>query len=114
MDDSLPYSRAFGSRNDEHVYGYVEGGLKMKTINLIVGFLVLMVLVVAGQNKAVGFDPEFEKLCKDRTPDNWMSMMPMKDGKFTSDKSCWGCMSDDGMSHFCNMEEYRAYVSSQN
>jgi len=82
----------------------------MKRMNLFVGFLILMVLTAACQNKAVVFDPEFEKLCKDRTPDNWMSMRPMKDGKFTADKSCWGCMSDDGMNHFCSMEEYKKYL----
>ncbi len=56
---------------------------------------------------------EFEKLCKDRTPDNWMNMKPTINGKFTSDKSCWGCMSDDGMSHFCSIEEYKEYLSSK-
>ena len=55
---------------------------------------------------------EFEKLCKDRTPDNWMSMRPMVDGEFTSDVSCWGCMSDDGMNHYCNMEEYKKYLKN--
>ena len=84
----------------------------MKRI-LLAGFLVLMALVAACQNKAVGFDPEFEKLCKDRTPDNWMSMMPMKDGKFTAGVSCWGCMSDDGMSHFCDKEEYMRYLGNE-
>jgi len=84
----------------------------MKRINLIVGFLALIVLVAACKNSQ-NFDPEFEKTCKDRTPDNWMSMRPMKDGKFTSDKSCWGCMSDDGMSHFCSMEDYNTYLKVQ-
>jgi hypothetical protein len=42
-----------------------------------------------------------------------MSMMPMKYGKFTSDKSCWGCMSDDGMSHFCSKEEYLKYLENE-
>ena len=84
----------------------------MKRI-LLAGFLVLMFLVAACQNKAVGFDPEFEKLCKDRTPDNWMNMRPMKDGKFTAVKSCWGCMSDDGMNHFCSMEEYKSYLENK-
>ena len=58
-------------------------------------------------------DPEFEKLCKDRTPDNWMNMKPMRDGKFTPEVSCWGCMSDDGMSHFCSMEEYNEYLKNE-
>lgn len=82
----------------------------MKRINLIAGFSVLIVLVATCQNNTVGIDKEFEELCKDRTPNNWMSMIPMKDGKFTSDKSCWGCMSDDGMNHFCSMEEYKKYL----
>ena len=56
---------------------------------------------------------EFEGLCTERTPDNWMSMRGMKGGKFSSEKSCWGCMSDDGMNHFCSMEEYKGYLSSQ-
>ena len=56
---------------------------------------------------------EFQRLCTERTPDNWMSMKGMKDGKFSSEKSCWGCMSDDGMNHFCSMEEYKGYLSSQ-
>ncbi len=80
---------------------------------LITGFLILIFLVAACQNnKDTHFNPEFEKLCKDMTPGNWMSMRAMKDGKFTSDTSCWGCMSDDGMSHFCSMEEYRKYLEN--
>ena len=102
----------------------------MKHINLIVGFLALIVLIAACQknqssisymsaeemsrmseaNTAKDYNPEFERLCKDRTPDNWMNMKPMKDGKFTSDVSCWGCMSDNGMSHFCTIEEYKKYL----
>lgn len=81
----------------------------MKHINLIVGFLALIVLVAACQT-AKDFNPEFEKLCKERTPDNWMNMRPMEDGKFTSEVSCWGCMSDDGMNHFCTKEEYKKYL----
>ena len=59
------------------------------------------------------FDKEFEKLCKDRTPDNWESMRPMVNGEFTSEVSCWGCMSDDGMTHFCDKEEYRGYLENE-
>lgn len=55
---------------------------------------------------------EFERLCTERTPDNWMSMRGMKNGKFTSERSCLGCMSDDGMTHFCSMEEYKEYLKS--
>ena len=78
---------------------------------LIIGFLILIFLVTACQNdKDTDFNPEFEKLCKDRTPDNWMNMRPMLNGKFTSDESCWVCMSDDGMSHYCTIEEYRKYL----
>lgn len=84
----------------------------MKRINLIVGFLALIVLVAACQT-AKDYEPEFEKLCKDRTPDNWMNMRHMKDGKFISDVSCWGCMSDDGFSHFCNIEEYKNYLENE-
>ena len=58
-------------------------------------------------------NPEFEKLCKDRTPDNWMSMRPMRNGEFASDVSCWGCMSDDGLNHFCSMEEYKNFLENQ-
>lgn len=57
---------------------------------------------------------EFERLCTERTPDNWMSMKGMKGGRFTSEKSCWGCMSDDGMDHFCSMEGYRQYLKLSN
>lgn len=97
-----------------------------------IGVLVLLVFIAACQDNKTSSqmpsmsamehskmtennetNPEFEKLCKDRTPDNWMSMRPMRDGKFTSDVSCWGCMSDDGMSHFCNIEEYKEYFSSE-
>lgn len=59
------------------------------------------------------YDKEFEKFCKDRTPDNWDSMLPMVNGKFTSDVSCWGCMSDDGMTHFCDKEEYMSYLENE-
>ncbi|MBI2131080.1 hypothetical protein HYU10_04915 [Candidatus Woesearchaeota archaeon] len=54
---------------------------------------------------------EFQQLCTDRTPDNWMNMKPMMNGKITEGDSCWGCMSDDGMSHFCGMGEYKEYLS---
>ena len=78
----------------------------------IILFIVLLDLIVlAGACQTTkDFNPEFEKLCKDRTPDNWMNMRPMRDGKFTSEVSCWGCMSDDGMSHFCTREEYKKYL----
>ena len=81
----------------------------MKHINLIVKFFALIVLAAACQTTK-DFNPEFEKLCKDRTPDNWMNMRPMRDGQFTSDVSCLGCMSDDGMNHFCTIEEYKKYL----
>ncbi len=98
----------------------------MKKINLVV-FLILILFIAAcknsqksmekmdmGDKKAdQGFGPEFEKMCKDRTPDNWMNMKPMVDGKFTSDASCWGCMSDNGMSHFCNKEDYLNYLKNE-
>ena len=72
--------------------------------------LLCIVLLAIVSCKNADYDGEFEKLCKDRTPDNWMNMRPMIDGKFTSESSCWGCMSDDGMSHFCSMEEYEKYL----
>ena len=89
-------------------------------------FLVLLILFIAScQNNADNakmqvndnmensdFDPEFRKICTDRTPDNWMDMKPMMDGKLMEGDSCWGCMSDNGMSHFCGMGEYKEYLSS--
>mgnify|MGYP001591920278 FL=1 len=83
-----------------------------RRIILFIGFLALIVLAAACQTTK-DYEPEFEKLCKDRTPDNWMNMGPMKEGKFTLDTSCWGCMSDDGMSHYCSIGEYREYLSIQ-
>ena len=59
-------------------------------------------------------NPEFEKLCKERSPNNWMNLREMNNGKFISEKSCWGCMSDDGMSHYCNMEEYKRHLENEN
>lgn len=59
------------------------------------------------------FTSEFKKLCTDRTPDNWMDMREMRNGEFISAVSCWGCMSDDGMNHFCNMDEYKKYLENE-
>jgi hypothetical protein len=88
--------------------------LNMKRrIILFIGFLALIVLAAACQNKQINYDAELEKLCNDRTPGNWMNMRPMTDGKFTSDTSCWGCMSDDGMGHYCSIDEYTEYLSGE-
>ena len=83
-----------------------------RRIILFIGFLALIVLAAACQTTK-DFNPEFEKLCNDRTPGNWMNMKAMRNGKFTSDESCWGCMSDDGFSHFCKIEEYKNYLKNE-
>lgn len=96
----------------------------MKSRNYL--FLALLILIIAScQNnvnnaqkpmqdnmKNDNADPEFKRICTERTPDNWMDMKPMMDGKLMEGDSCWGCMSDDGMSHFCSMEEYKEYLIS--
>ncbi len=63
---------------------------------------------------AIQADQGYEQFCKDRTPDNWMNMRPMRDGEFTSEKSCWGCMSDDGLNHYCELSEYKKYLEEGN
>ena len=83
-----------------------------RRIILFIGFLALIVLAAACQTTKDS-NPEFEKLCKDRTPGNWMNMRPMVNGEFTSDASCWGCMSDNGYSHFCGIDEYKRYLENE-
>ena len=57
-----------------------------RRIILFIGFLALIVLAAACQTTK-DFNPEFEKLCKDRTPDNWMNMKENGNGKFKSNES---------------------------
>ncbi len=92
--------------------------MKMKQNKILFVLFVIMILfIVACQSQyskeMPKYDSELKKMCEDRTPDNWMNMKPMKNGEFTSDESCWGCMSDDGMNHYCTKEEYLKYLSTQ-
>ena len=52
---------------------------------------------------------EFEKICR-QDGNQWMNMKPMKDGQFVSDVSCSGCMSPDGMNHFCDITDYKNFL----
>ena len=72
-------------------------------------FFILVVVFATGSQKNQNYDPEFKKMCIERTPNNWMHMREMRNGEFTSDKSCWGCMSDDGLSHYCSKDDYVKY-----
>ena len=77
---------------------------------LILALFLILVFIAGCQSSQK--NASFEKLCKEKTPDNWMDLKPMKDGKFVSDVSCWGCMSEDGMNHFCSIGEYKNYLKS--
>lgn len=75
---------------------------------------ILVVIVIAGNNGLTGkviskqnqltSSPNFEQICKDNGHP-WMKMEPMKDGRFTSNSACFGCMPDE-KNHICNLEEY--------
>ncbi len=49
----------------------------------------------------------FEQICRD-TGDQWMKMIPIKDGRVTSELECFGCMPDE-KNHICNLNEYLTF-----
>lgn len=56
-------------------------------------------------------DTQFRDICIGNGH-GWMSMRPMKNGKVTSQESCFGCMPNI-RNHICEMKDYQNYVSQK-
>src|SRR3989338_8742259 len=75
----------------------------MKYFFLVIGLVVIISGCITPEEKN-----NFEDLCR-KDGNQWMDMKEMVNGNFISE-SCFGCMSEDGMNHFCKMEDYAEYM----
>lgn len=86
--------------------------MKKYIITVAVGIVLISALlyIFSGKTYSVDSSLGFEELCK-KNGDQWMVMESWRDGKQISDEKCAGCMI--ASNHFCNAEEYVAYIKSK-